>query len=47
MDLRGALGNDPSKYFFYLEIPGMKTARGRQKIRWYAIIEEGKTRFDL
>jgi hypothetical protein len=28
-DLRGALGNDPSKHFFYLEIPGMKTAKGR------------------
>lgn len=28
-DLRTALGNDPTKHFFYLEIPGMKTARGR------------------
>lgn len=25
----------------------MKTARGRQKIRFYCEIEEGKTRFDL
>lgn len=29
MDLRAALGNDPTKHFFYLEIPGMKTAKGR------------------
>eukprot|EP00347_Sterkiella_histriomuscorum_P005571 403356100 len=47
MDLRGALKNDPTQHFFYLEIPGMKTARGRQKIRFYCVIEEGKTRFDL
>lgn len=34
-DLRSELGNDPSKHFFYLQIPGLRTAKGRQKIRFY------------
>ena len=46
MDLRAALGNDPSKHFFYLEVPGMKTARGRQRVRFYSVIAND-SRFDL
>lgn len=46
-DLRSALNNDPSRHFFYLEIPGMKTARGRQRLRFYCEIQEGTTKFDL
>ena len=28
--LEDFLGNDPSKYFFYLEVSGLRTANGRQ-----------------
>ena len=28
-DLRNELNDDPSKHFFYLQIPGLRTARGR------------------
>ena len=45
-DLRSSLGNDPTKHFFYLEVPGMKTARGRQRLRFYTVIGEG-SRFDM
>ncbi|TNV85145.1 hypothetical protein FGO68_gene10308 [Halteria grandinella] len=47
MDLRAALGNDPTKHFFYLEIPGMKTARGRQRVRFVTTIEGQQNRFDM
>lgn len=42
VDLRAELSNDPSKHFFYIEIPGLKTARGRQKMRFYCEIKEGQ-----
>ncbi len=45
-DLRAAMAGDISKHWFYLEIPGMKTAKGRQKIRFYCVIEQG-ARFDM
>jgi len=38
--------NDPTKYFFYLELSGMRTARGRQKIRFYREILQGAP-FDI
>ena len=28
-DLRAELGDDPSKHFFYMQIPGLRTAKGR------------------
>jgi hypothetical protein len=46
MDLRAALGNDPTKHFFYLEIPGMKTAKGRQRLRFFTVISN-QSRFDM
>jgi hypothetical protein len=45
-DLRQELNNDPSKHFFYLEIPGMKTAKGRQRLRFYSEIQPGQ-KFDM
>ena len=45
-DLRSELNNDPTKYFFYLELSGMRTARGRQKIRFYREILQGAP-FDI
>ena len=45
-DLRAAMAGDISKHWFYLEIPGMKTAKGRQRIRFYCVIEQG-ARFDM
>jgi len=45
-DLRQELSNDPSKHFFYLEIPGMKTAKGRQRLRFFSEIQAGQ-RFDM
>lgn len=44
--MRQELNNDPSKHFFYLEIPGMKTAKGRQKLRFYSEIQPGQ-KFDM
>ena len=40
-DLRSSLANDPTKFFFYIEIPGMKTAKGRQRVRFYTVIGSG------
>jgi hypothetical protein len=37
-DLRSELGNDLTKHWFYLEVPGMLTAKGRQRVRFYAVI---------
>ena len=38
-DLREALGNDPTKRYFYLEFPSMiKTAKGRQKVRFFTVL---------
>ena len=34
-DLRAELCDDPSRHFFYIEIPGLRTAKGRQKLRFY------------
>ena len=45
-DLRAELGNDPSKHFFYLQIPGLRTARGRQRIRFYQHLLPGAP-FDI
>ena len=45
-DLRQELNNDITKHFFYLEIPGMKTAKGRQRLRFYSEIQSGQ-RFDM
>ena len=45
-DLKSELGNDPSQHFFYLEIPGLRTANGRQKIKFYTKLFEGSS-FDI
>jgi hypothetical protein len=29
MELREELCDDPTRYFFYVEVPGLRTARGR------------------
>jgi hypothetical protein len=39
MDLRAALAGDLTKHWFYMEIPGMKTAKGRQRVRFYCVID--------
>lgn len=45
-DLRSELCDDPSKHFFYLELPGLKTANGRQKLRFYTEIPPS-VQFDM
>ena len=45
--MRTLLKNDPTKHFFYLEFPGLKTAKGRQKNRFYCEIVENQSKFDL
>lgn len=46
IDLRAELCDDPSKHFFYLEVPGLRTARGRIKVRFYKELRQGAP-FDL
>jgi len=45
-DLRAELCDDPTRRFFYLEVPGLRTAIGRQKIRFYKELRQG-TPFDM
>ena len=45
-DLRAELCDDPTKHWFYLEVPGMRTAKGRMKVRFYKELKPGAT-FDL
>jgi len=45
-DLSSELLNDPEKHFFYLEVPGLKTAKGRMKTRFYCEIG-ARSSFDL
>lgn len=44
--LEDHLGGDPSKHFFYLEVSGLRTANGRQKIKFVYVIEQGQG-FDM
>ena len=45
-ELRDVIKPDKGSGFFHLEVPGMRTAKGRQRVRLWAEVREG-ARFDL